>query len=88
MNLKELFPEVRFRFSVRRQLEVVVAEVCEVGDEITSGDREKLLEETVDVLHATANLLYSAGYNDAEITATIEKVKNKNYKRGYYKWVK
>jgi len=80
--LRKLFPEVKHDFNKFQQIKRVREELAEAHEVIYLRDR--FLEEIIDTLHATANLLYKAGYSDNEIESAILQVQDKNRTRGYY----
>ena len=81
MGLRKIIPEVNAGFTPRRQLEKVLEEHVEVLKEIQSGNEQRLLEESVDLLIASANVLYSQGYNDNVIHYALQNGWAKLYSR-------
>jgi len=85
LNIKDLIPEVKDYYSPKDQLDRVLDELCELEQDIISENNECALEECVDVIHTSFNLLYKMGYDSEKIMNKINFVVNKNRKRGYYK---
>lgn len=85
INLRKILPEVNTGYKPKRQLEKVLEEFKEVQEEIQAGNREKQLLENIDLLVASANLLYSANYTPKEIDYAIKTVTDKIYRRNKLK---
>ena len=83
-GLRNYFPEVKFDYNARQQMDRVLDELVE-AEEVVDTDRDHFLEEMVDVLHTAANVLYKSGYSDKEITDKIYAVQDKNKARDKYK---
>lgn len=86
MSIKDLFPEIKFQNTYQVQFRKIGEEVSELEREVeqTEINRDNMLVEAIDVMHATANFLYKAGYSEQDIMEAIYQVKDKNTKRGYY----
>lgn len=76
-------PEIKSKKSVSDQVLKINEELDEVYRAFAEG-RDRIIEETVDVMQACETLLHKLGCSDEEFAATIEKVVFKNETRGYY----
>ena len=95
MNLEDCFPETIFakkwieefglRKAVIKQLTVVAGELFEVQDDFSRDDNDRALMELVDVLQATYTAIRMIpGYSNDRVVELINKVQEKNTKKGYY----
>lgn len=78
-------------FDVYGQLQKIKKEFDEVeeaslywSDQPTGKNREKQLEELMDLMTATLTYVVGAGYTEDEIEREICKVNCKNWNRGYW----
>ena len=83
MTFREAIPEVKFNLTPQEQLYRVFDELVEAEEVIDH--RERFLEEMIDTIHASFNVLYKAKYTDKEISQCIKDVIYKNVERGKYK---
>lgn len=83
--LKYIFPEVKFDTDPRQQMHKVLEELLEADKELHNGNYDKFLEEVLDMMHASANILYKMGYSERVIDDKIQSIQLKNQLRGYYK---
>lgn len=61
----------------------VIEEALECFDEAKKGDRDAMLLECLDTIHACETML-RRNYTEEEVKGGIAKVFAKNWKRGYY----
>jgi len=83
--VKEYLEKFGLQKGIMKQIGVVCGELLEVQDTVSRKDYRAAVEELVDVLGATQNILYMIpGYTIKELNEVIEQVKIKNGERGYY----
>lgn len=81
-----MFPEVKFNDGEPlTQLKRIGSEIEEAIIEYEAGNKQKALLETIDIIHASVNVLYKADYTNREISDAVQSVIEKNKHRDYYK---
>lgn len=83
-SLYDIFPKIRTSNTVTTQLLHTLDELAEVEVEVLDNNREKILLESIDVIHSTMTMLNKAGYSKKEIDYAVKQVIKKNAERGYY----
>jgi len=84
--VKKMFPEVWHNPKDGvKQSGRILDEYLELSEAIVINDRDKILEEGIDVAHCVFNTLYKFGYSDRQIYRAIINNIKKNTARGYYK---
>ena len=83
-KLKQIFPEVKFNWDTKSQLEHTIGECNEAIVEFEANDKDKLLIELIDVVASGMTSIYKAGYTNHEINNALQYVREKNDARGYY----
>lgn len=81
-DFKKLFPKVKFNLDSKAQLYRVLDELVEAEAELNNDCL--FLEEVIDVIHSSFNLLYTKNYTNIQIQAAITKCIDKNKLRGKY----
>jgi len=84
MNHLPHIPEVRFSLTPHSQIARVLDELVELEAEILANDRDRVLSEGVDVIHAAFNLLYKAGFKKQDIYQRTYEIIENNRRRGKY----
>lgn len=78
-----LFPAVTEAASVGSQLRKVEEEVAELQEAVAYESIPRVIEETLDVIHACETLLRKIGI-DEQVAEGVLQVTEKNRERGYY----
>lgn len=78
-----LFPAVVPELTPREQVEKIASEVDELREALAYDPLPRVVEEALDVVHATETLLRLLASND-EVVESVREVTEKNRLRGYY----